>query len=201
MFDPKPNTLQPIMQPVDGVMITDVVGGPAAHPAQLIVDKQPGVDLDQDMANAGVGEIDIRSVYDFDGVDTAKPNIAAVANPAVTAASLRLARFIRLEKPVSIPDPQTLNLDTPPSAPPTTCAKSSATRRCSRTARWSSRCPAYVAFQISILDATGKRITPVHDAWLQVMPGETVTCNGCHRPAQCRRSRSRMAAPGLFNSA
>ena len=56
MFDPTANTLQPIMQPTDGIMITDLV---AAQPRTLpteIVDQQPGVTLDQDMANAGVGE-------------------------------------------------------------------------------------------------------------------------------------------------
>ncbi len=55
MFDPSANTLQPVMQPVDGVMITDLVAAqPRTLPAE-IVDQQPGVSLDQDMANAGVG--------------------------------------------------------------------------------------------------------------------------------------------------
>ncbi|HEX3838036.1 MAG TPA: hypothetical protein VHW25_13830 [Steroidobacteraceae bacterium] len=183
MFDPAANTLQPIMQPADGVMITDLV---AAQPRTLpseIVDQQPGVTLDQDMANAGVGAIDIRSVYDFDGVDTAKPSTTGVANPAVTAPDLRLARFIRLEKAVSIPDPQTLKLD---------AAAFGATNDMREILGYAPvqpdgsvviQVPAYVAFQISILDATGKRISPVHDAWLQVTPGETVHCNGCHTPA------------------
>jgi hypothetical protein len=111
MFDPTANTLQPVMQPVAGVMVTDLVAAqPRTLPAE-IVDQQPGVTLDQDMYNAGVGEIDVRDVYDFDGVDTAQPSTAAVANPALTPPNTRLARFIRLEKPVSIPDPQTLKLD------------------------------------------------------------------------------------------
>ncbi|HEY4339081.1 MAG TPA: hypothetical protein VGM97_03960 [Steroidobacteraceae bacterium] len=183
MFDPAANTLQPVMQPVDGVMVTDLVAAqPRTLPAE-IVDQQPGVSLDQDMANAGVGEIDIRSVYDFDGVDTAKPNIVGVANPAVTAPNLRLARFIRLEKPVSIPDPQTLKLDG---------AAFGATNYMREILGYAPiqpdgsvvvQVPAYVAFQISIVDATGKRISPVHDAWLQVTPGETVHCTGCHTPA------------------
>ncbi|MEJ0008503.1 MAG: hypothetical protein WDM77_19610 [Steroidobacteraceae bacterium] len=79
MFDPKVNTLQPVMQPIEGVMITDIVATqPRTLPAE-IVDQQPGVTLNQDLANAGVGEIDIRSVYDFDGVDTAKPSTVGVA--------------------------------------------------------------------------------------------------------------------------
>jgi hypothetical protein len=206
MFDPSANTLQPIMLPTDGIMITDVVAAqPRALPIE-IVDQQPGVTLDQDMASAGVGEIDIRSVYDFDGVDTAKPSTAAVANPAVTAPNLRLARFIRLEKPVSIPDPKTLKLD------PAAFGVTNYMREILGYAPVQPdgsvviQVPAYVAFQISILDATGKRITPVHDAWLQVIPGETVHCNGCHTPASQQTPSPGQTAvshgrAGAFNSA
>ncbi|MGC1458631.1 MAG: hypothetical protein WA825_10165 [Steroidobacteraceae bacterium] len=206
MFDPSANTLQPVMQPVAGVMITDLVAAqPRTLPAE-IVDQQPGVTLDQDLYNAGVGEIDIRSVYDFDGVDTAKPSTPAVANPGVTPPNMRLARFIRLEKPVSIPDPKTLKLD------PAAFGVTNYMREILGYAPVQPdgsvviQVPAYVAFQISILDATGKRITPVHDAWLQVVPGETVHCNGCHTPAaqqmplpgQMALSHGRF---GAFNSA
>src|SRR2546423_10232769 len=96
MFDPQRNTLMPIMQPVEGMMITDVaVAQPHALP-NIILDKVPGVDLDQRLVTDVGGVIDIRSVYDIDGVDTANPNIATVADPARTAASARRARFIRL---------------------------------------------------------------------------------------------------------
>ena len=40
--------------------------------------------------------------------------------------------------------------------------------------------PANVAFQISILDKNGMRISPTHRSWLQVRPGEVLSCNGCH---------------------
>jgi hypothetical protein len=206
MFDPKANTLQPVMQPTEGIMITDLVAAqPRTLPAE-IVDQQPGVTLDQDMYNAGVGEIDIRDVYDFDGVDTAKPNTAAVANPGQTPPNLRLARFIRLEKPVSIPDPQTLKLD------PAAFGVTDYMREILGYAPVQPdgsvviQVPAYVAFQISILDATGKRITPVHDAWLQLIPGETVHCNGCHTPAAAQMPLPGQTAIshgrfGAFNSA
>ena len=52
----------------------------------------------------GVGVLDIVSVYDFDGVDTAKPSIAMQANPSQTGFYRRPARFIRIEKAVEIPD-------------------------------------------------------------------------------------------------
>jgi hypothetical protein len=52
--------------------------------------------------------------------------------------------------------------------------------------------PANVAFQISILDGEGKRMSPVHRNWLQLRPGEVLTCNGCHtRTAQNAKSHGR----------
>ena len=81
MFDPSQNTLLPVMPPVEGVMVTDVVAAQPRALQNIILDKVPGVDLDQNLVNAGVGVIDIKSVYDFDGVDTAKPNIQAARRP------------------------------------------------------------------------------------------------------------------------
>ena len=71
MFDPSQNTLLPIMQPVEGVMVTDVAVAQPRPLPNIILDQVPGVTLNQDWVNAGVGVIDIRSVYDFDGIDTA----------------------------------------------------------------------------------------------------------------------------------
>ncbi len=205
MFNPAQNTLQPIMLPAAGIMITDVVAAqPRTLPAE-IVDQEPGVTLDQDMYDAGVGEIDIRSVYDIDGVDTARPNIQAVADPAQTPPNSRIARFIRLEKAVSIPSQQTLNL------PGTAFGASNYMREILGYAPIQPdgsvivQVPAQVAFEVSVLDANGQRISPVHDAWLQVQPGETVNCTGCHTPASMQRPLAGMTAvshgrQGVFTS-
>ena len=40
--------------------------------------------------------------------------------------------------------------------------------------------PANVPFTIDVLDANARRITVQHTSWLQVMPGEIKSCNGCH---------------------
>src|SRR5207237_446370 len=49
MFDPVQNTLMPLMSPVEGIMVTDVaVAQPHPLPA-VILDKVPGVDLDQNL--------------------------------------------------------------------------------------------------------------------------------------------------------
>jgi hypothetical protein len=42
--------------------------------------------------------------------------------------------------------------------------------------------PANVAFAISVLDDEGRRIGPRHQNWLNVRPGETLACSGCHNP-------------------
>jgi hypothetical protein len=40
--------------------------------------------------------------------------------------------------------------------------------------------PANVALAVSVLDADGRRITPRHQNWIQVRPGQLLQCNGCH---------------------
>ena len=135
MFDPNQNTLAPVMQPTEGVMITDVVAAQPRTPPAVIVDKVAGVNLDQTLFDAGVGVIDIKSVYDFDGVDTAKPNIQTLADPAKSSAAQRPARFIRLQKAVSLPDKKTLNIAQQAFGATPTCARFWATRRLSPTAR------------------------------------------------------------------
>ena len=67
IFDPADNTFKPLFQPVEGIMITDLVAAqPRTLPA-VILDKVPVIDFDPDLQTQGVGILDIRSVYDFDG--------------------------------------------------------------------------------------------------------------------------------------
>ena len=40
--------------------------------------------------------------------------------------------------------------------------------------------PANTALAISVLDENGKRITQRHQNWIQLRPGQELTCNGCH---------------------
>jgi hypothetical protein len=206
MFNPSTNTMQPIMLPTEGVMVTDLVAAqPRALPA-VINDKVPGVDLDQDFYNNGVGVLNIRSVYDFDGVDSAKPNIPATAD-GKTPAAQRPARFIRLEKPVSLPNRKVLNLDQAAFGASGFMRQILGYAPIEPDGSVRIQVPANVAFQMSIVDANGQRISPIHTAWLQVRPGEELKCNGCHTPAsaqpqpapgQTARSHGRA---GLFSSA
>ncbi|MGH8133400.1 MAG: hypothetical protein ACRETP_09265, partial [Steroidobacteraceae bacterium] len=200
MLDPARNTMLPVMAPVEGVMVTDVaVAQPRPLPT-IILDKVAGVDFNQNLVNSGVGVLDIRSVYDFDGVDTASPSIAAVADPAQTAASARPARFIRLEKAVSIPDKTIVNLSAAAFGASNTMLEILGYAPIEPDGSVHLEVPANVAFRMSVLDANARRIGPVQGVWLQVIPGEVLSCNGCHQPASAQRPVSH-GRSGLFASA
>ena len=197
MFDPTQNTLLPVMPPSEGVMVTDVVAAQPRPLPTVILDKVPGVDLDQNLYDAGVGVIDIKSVYDFDGIDTAKPNIQALANPAQSTAAQRPARFIRLQKAVSLPDKMTLNIAQQAFGATPYMREILGYAPVEPDGSVKIEVPANVAFQIDVLDVNARRIFPVHSNWLQVRPGEVMTCNGCHTPATPADPRSHGRA-GLF---
>jgi len=202
MFNPSRNTLLPVMPPTEGVMVTDVVAAQPRALQNIILDKVPGVDIDQTLVNDGFGILDIRSVYDFDGLDSAKPlgGIAALADPQATTAAQRPARFIRLEKPVSIPNRDTLDLNDAAFGASNFMREILGYAPVEPDGSVNIRIPANVAFQISVLDANGRRISPVQAAWLQVRPGETLTCNGCHTPATQQNPKSH-GRKGVFAAA
>ena len=201
MFDPNANTLQPIMQPVEGVMVTDVAVAQPRPLPNIIPDQVAGVTLNQNWVNAGVGVIDIRSVYDFDGVDIANPNIATLADPAQTPADTRPARFIRLEKAVSIPDPSLVKLSDAAFGASNYMIEILGYAPIEPDGSVRIEVPAQVALRMSVLDANARRITPVQGVWLQVQPGEVVSCNGCHLPQAGAKHPVSHGRAGLFASA
>src|ERR1700683_1093377 len=198
MFDPSANTMIPIMQPVEGVMVTDVAVAQPRPLPNIIPDQGPN--LNQNWVNAGVGVIDIRSVYDFDGVDTANPNIATLANPALTPASARPARFIRLEKAVAIPSQKLLNLSNSAFGASNYMIEILGYAPIEPDGSVNIQVPAQVAFRMSVLDVNARRITPVQGVWLQVQPGEVVSCNGCHLPQAGAQHPVSHGRQGLFAS-
>ncbi len=110
MYDIDNDTQQPIVSPREGVMYTDVVAAQPRDLPVILFDKVSGAGLDAQYVSEGVGILDIRSVYDVDGVDTAVPDIATLADPALTTADERPARFLRIVKAVGIPDGTVLDL-------------------------------------------------------------------------------------------
>ena len=180
MFDPSTNTLLPVMQPVEGVMVTDVVATQPRPLQNIILDKVPGVDLSQNLIDAGVGVLDIKSVYDFDGVDTATPNIQTVADTGKTPVNARRARFVRVVKAVSMPDNTVVDLSNAAFGASNYMRQIVGYAPVEPDGSVQIQVPADVAFSLEVLDANGRNISPNLAAWLQAIPGEVVSCNGCH---------------------
>ena len=201
MFDPASNTMIPIMGPDASVMITDVAVAQPRPLQNIIPDQVPGVTLNQNWANNGVGAIDIRSVYDFDGIDTAVPDIATLANPLLTPASARPARFVRLEKAVAIPSNDLLKLSNAAFGASNYMIEILGYAPIEPDGSVMIEVPAQVAIRISVLDVNARRITPVQGVWLQLQPGEQVNCNGCHLPQAGAQKPLSHGRQGLFNSA
>ena len=205
MLDPAQGTMIPIIAPLEGVMITYVVATQPKPVPNIILDTVPSGQA-QSFASNDVGVIDIRSVYDIDGLAVnpasgAAVNIGTIADPGQTPASARPARFIRLEKAVSIPDKTVQALTQADFGVSGYMMEILGYAPVEPDGSVHLEVPANVAFRVSILDANARAITPAQGVWLQLMPGETVSCNGCHKPqggAQNPVSHGRL---GAFNSA
>ena len=182
MYDPVTQTQQPIVIGEEGVLVADVVAAQPRRTPTSIPDKLPGVDFDAELAAEGAGIINIRSVYDLDGV--ASVNIAAVADPVITPPSQRPARFLRIEKAVAIPDEDTVDLDNTAFGPNIQQGMREVIGYAPIEPDGSVRIkvPANVALALSVLDANGRRTSARHQNWLQVVAGQELTCNGCHVP-------------------
>ncbi len=183
IYDMDRDTQIPVVPPEEGIIITDVVTMQAFAAPPVILDGVSGVDLDATLVGEGVGLLDIRSVYDIEGVDTATPSVTALADPAQTIADQRPARFIRLEKAVSIPDDDVRDFRNTAFGTVNFMREILAYAPVEPDGSVRIKVPANVAFGITVLDRNGRRIGPRHDNWLQARPGEIVRCNGCHDPA------------------
>lgn len=197
MYDLSAQAFLPIVAPEAGVMITEaVVAVPRTVPGvtlpNILIDRSE-TSYDASLANLGVGVVDIRSVYDVDGVQAV--NIANVMDPKQTTAAQRPARFVRIEKATSIPPRTAGTGQTALKLDPTAFGVTPFMEEILGYAPIEPdgsvvvQVPANVSFQITILDANAQRISVVpgadgrHHNWLQVTPGERLTCNGCHNPS------------------
>jgi Hydrazine synthase alpha subunit middle domain/WD40-like Beta Propeller Repeat len=182
IYDPAQKTQLPVSSPVEGTLFTDIVAlQPRALPAVLL-DPVAGVDFDADLEAEGVGLLDVRSVYDIAGTDTAPGGIVVLRDPARTLAAARPARFVRIEKAVSIPDDDVRDFDRSAFGVTRAFGMREILGYAPVEPDGSVRIkvPADVAFAISVLDANGRRIGGRHDNWLQLRAGQELKCNGCH---------------------
>ncbi len=184
MFDADEATQLPIVTADEGEIFPEVVVMESRVLPPVILDGVAGADLDADLVGESVGVVHIRNVYDFDG--TSVVNNAALADPLVTQATDRPARFVRVVKAVSMPDDDLVDLDG------TAFGRSQAQLMrevlgyapVEPDGSVALKVPANVAFWLDILDADGRRVPGFarHQNWLQLRPGEVLECNGCHTP-------------------
>ena len=205
IYDTRDNTQRPIVAPQEGFIYTEVVAGALRTLPPVILDRLAGVDFPNSYEQESVGVLHIKSVYDFDEVDSAPGGgIAAVRNPG-NAAYAQRARFLRLERVVPQPDQDTRDIG------------NTAFGRGGR--RFGMRdilgyapiepdgsvkvkVPANVPFTFSILDGNGRRVGgnlgQLHTNWLQLQVGESLQCNGCH--IDNNNSRRAHGRAGLYTA-
>ena len=191
IYDIATGTLSPILGAEAATVIVEPVILQARTPTPSFIPDFVPTGAAANLAhntNGGLGVLVIRSVYDFDGVDEvsaetggAVPNIAALADPKQATADQRPARFVRIEKAVEIPDKTVRKINGSAFGPAGLGMREIlAYAPVEPDGSVKIELPAHVPFTIDILDKDARRIGARHPSWMQLIPGETKTCNGCH---------------------
>jgi Hydrazine synthase alpha subunit middle domain len=191
IYDVDASTLSPILAAEANTVIVEPVIMQARTPVPTFIPDVVPTGAAANLANntnGGLGILEIRSVYDFDGVDmvaaetaNAVPNIAALADPKQTTADQRPARFVRIVKAVEIPDKTVRKVDYTDFEPTGNGMREIlAYAPVEPDGSVKIQLPANVPFTVDVLDKNARRIGAAHPSWMQLVPGETKTCNGCH---------------------
>ena len=148
----------------------------------VIPDGAAGGSFDPALVSEDAGILDIRSVHDIDGVDTAPTGIVNFGDPALFTADERPERFLRIYKAVGIPDEETYDFDNSAFGVSAVFGMRELVGYTIVEPDGSVRVkvPADLPLTIEITDRNGRRIGQRHNYWLQVRPGEVLSCNGCH---------------------
>ncbi|HVL00685.1 MAG TPA: hypothetical protein VM553_12775 [Dongiaceae bacterium] len=200
IYNYQDNTQIPVVVAREGVVYTDVALG-AAHTQPTIIsdgssltgptDGRVSAETFSNMMAAENEEaiLHIRSVYDFNGayndLDTAvnRP-YSTIANPTLSDASDRPARFLRIIKAVSEPDRELKE-------PANGSFGNAGAQRMKEIIGYAPiepdgsvkvRVPANVALSLNVVDANGKSLAQAnrHNNWITLRPGEVMECKGCH---------------------
>ena len=193
IYDFAAGTLSPILAAEAATVIEEPVIMQARTPVPTFIPDMVPTGAAANLAdnsNGGLGLLVIRSVYDFDGIDLVSTetngkvaSIAALADPKVATADDRPARFVRIEKPVEIPDPKYVKRKINNSAfGPAGMGMREILAYAPVEPDGSVKIelPANVPFTVDVLDKNARLIGARHTSWMQLIPGETKTCNGCH---------------------
>lgn len=184
VYNMSSGALIPAVFPEQGFSITD----PVILMDRTLLDATsvaavPTILEDKSVANGGLrqnllddlaGAIHVRSVYDTDTpalFGGSAISLASVADPENPAYATAPVRFVRLTAPIPRFDgvqgnPMHTILGYAPVQPDGSVFV---------------QVPGKTPFAIDLLDSNGHKITEAsHENWLQVIPGETIECHGCH---------------------
>jgi Hydrazine synthase alpha subunit middle domain len=185
VYDLDKGTLGPVLSADVGTMVMDpVILQPRKPAPAILVDPAPAPGAQATMAGNGVGLLDISSVYDVDGVDTAAPSIPVLSDPGQAPFYSRPYRFIRIQKAVEIPGKTVRKINNSAFGPAGMGMREIlGYAPIQPDGSVQIQVPANVPFTIDVVDVNTRRTTAQHTSWLQLLPGETKTCNGCHSTA------------------
>lgn len=208
MYDPVKKKNLPVAAPPEGFMYTD--------PIALQARKEPASAApalrDPTLTAAGEGILEVRSVYDTDGLGrmgdpvltaadrtggctnpipkttptdsldtrTQIPDLVKLKNPADPAYGCAPARFIRVTRALA---PQSGSVMTREAIGETDLEPMAILGYApiEPDGSFKLRVPADVPLGLAVIDSKG-RAFQTHTNWIQVRPGETRTCDGCHSP-------------------
>ena len=186
ILDPAEGTQRPVVTPQANLWVTELaVATSRTLPTQAVANER-----DDALAEDNLARLDIRSVYDMDSrfVSFNNPRLPGIStleqfrDPSLVAPEERQVRFLRITKGVLIPDEDVRDI---------------AGAQFGRAANFGMReivgyvpvepdgsvraqVPADAPLGLQLVDATGKAVYSRHGAWINLRPGETLQCQGCH---------------------
>jgi len=182
IYDPRDETQMPIVPGEEGFMFTEVVTADPRPTPGVIPDGSTYYTQDPSLPDSGEAVLNIRNVYDFDGAFLPGVDPYVLADPLQTLAADRPARFLRIEKAVSIPDEDLRDIDNTAFGVTTAFGMKEIVGYTPIEPDGSVvvKVPANAALMLSIVDQNGMRITQRHQNWLALGEGQELKCNGCH---------------------
>lgn len=198
VLDMAAQTMRLLVPAPPGYAVTDGIAI-MPRPRPNVIENKP---LDRDLAAQNEGVLNVKSVYDTDTLERmgsavlaageSIPKIAAdvddpraqvadlkqLKDPAATPATQRPARFVRVTR--AIPTPAGLSREAI-GATDFEPQQLLGYAEIEPDGSFKVKVPANTPLALTVVDADGRGFT-AHTSWLQVRPGETRTCNGCHSP-------------------
>lgn len=196
LFDPALGT-QTLVQAGTSVKIAvEAVVMAARTPPPVITSYVASSQYDAAAASEDLGILDVRSIYDFAGVDTATGGLGALADPLQSSFEDRRGVFLRIVKGVPVPGRDIKQLNNADFG----VSQQQLMREIigyvpvEPDGSVKAAIPARVPFAISLVNASGVRVGGRHQNWLQLQPGEVLACNGCHQNGNDKSVHGRIDA-------